>query len=118
MVRLISPSHPTDPVNHFLDSSNDLFRHALQNHSEIYIFGIKIQNRENQNDTPIGISFRRKDQLAADVILSCVQNVSQSNARLNALDKLIMTVHSVRTPWVSVSVQLRAEAGHSQSWHI
>ena len=60
--------------------------------------GITIQNRENQNDKPIGISFRRKDQLAGDVILSLVQKVSQSNARFNALDKLIMTVHSVRMP--------------------
>ena len=53
--------------------------------------GITIQNLENQNDKLIGISFRRKDQLAADVILSLVQKVSQSNARFNALDKLIMT---------------------------
>ena len=59
--------------------------------------GITIQNRENQNDKPIGISFRRKDQLA-DVILSLVQKVSQSNSRFNALDKLIMTVHYVRKP--------------------
>jgi hypothetical protein len=58
--------------------------------------GITIQNRENQNDKPIGISFRRKDQLAADEILSLVQKVSQTNSRFNALDKLIMTVHSVR----------------------
>jgi len=34
--------------------------------------------------------------LAADVILSLVQKVSQSNSRFNALDKFIMTVHSVR----------------------
>jgi hypothetical protein len=60
--------------------------------------GITIQNGENQNDKSIGISFRRKDQLGADVILSLVQKVSQSNARFNALDKLIMTVHSVRMP--------------------
>jgi hypothetical protein len=57
--------------------------------------GITIQNRENQNDKPIGIRFGRKDHLAADVILSLVHKVSQLNARFNALDKLIMTVHSV-----------------------
>ena len=56
--------------------------------------GITIHNRENQNKL-IGISFRRKDQLTAYVILSLVQKVSQSNARFNALDKFIMTVHSV-----------------------
>jgi len=36
--------------------------------------------------------------LAADLILSLVENFSQSNARFNALDKLIITVHSVRMP--------------------
>jgi hypothetical protein len=60
--------------------------------------GITIQNRENQNDKPIGISFRRKDQLAEDLILTLVQKVSQSNAIFNVLDKLFMTVHSVRMP--------------------
>ena len=38
--------------------------------------------------------------MAADVILSLVQKVAQSNARFNVLDKLIMTVHSVRMPVV------------------
>ena len=36
--------------------------------------------------------------MAADLILSLVENFSQSNARFNALDKLIITVHSVRMP--------------------
>jgi hypothetical protein len=40
--------------------------------------------------------FRRKDQLATEVILSLVQKFPQSNSRFKALDKLIMTVHSVR----------------------
>ena len=85
--------HPdaTDPVRHFLSSLNDLFRHALQNLNESDMVGITTRNRENQNDNPIGISFRSKDQLAADVILSLVQKVSQSNARFNALDNLTMT---------------------------
>ena len=60
--------------------------------------GLTIQNRVNQNDKPIGISFRRKDQFAGDVILSLVEKVSQSTSRFNALDKLIMNVHSVRMP--------------------
>jgi len=32
--------------------------------------GITIQNQVNQNDKPNGISFRRKDQLSADMIWS------------------------------------------------
>ena len=81
VVRLLPPSDATDPVSHFLASLNELFRHALQNLSESDMVGITIWNRENQNDKPIGISFRRMDQLAADVILSLLQKVSQSNPR-------------------------------------
>ena len=94
MLRLLPPSDATDPVSHFLASLNDLFRHALQNLSESDMVGITIQNRETQNDKPIGISFRRKDQLAGAIILSLIQKVSQSNSRFNELDKFIMTTFS------------------------
>ena len=77
---------------------NDLFRHALQNLNESDMVGITIHNRENHNDKPIGIRIRHKNQLAADLILTLVQKVSQSNAIFNVLDKLFMTVHSVRMP--------------------
>ena len=89
VVRLLPPYDDTDTVSHFPVSLNDLFRHALHNLNESDMSGITIQNRENQNDKPIGISFRRKEQLAADVIVSLVQKVSKSNARFNDLDKLI-----------------------------
>ena len=52
----------------------------------------------NQNDKPIGISFRRRDQLSAYVVWSVFENVSQSNSRFNALDTLVVNVHSVRIP--------------------
>ena len=77
VVRLLPPSDARDLVSHYLARLNDLFRHTLQNLSESDMFGIAIRNRENQNDKPIGISFRRKDQFSAKVILSFVQKVSQ-----------------------------------------
>jgi hypothetical protein len=117
VVRLHPPADYTGRMSHFLASLNDLFRHALQNLSESDMVGITIHNRENQNDKPIGISFRRKDQLAPDVILSLVQKVSQSNSRFNALDKLIMTVQSVRMPVGLDKRQLKEGAVRSQSWH-
>jgi len=58
VVRLLPPSDDTDPVSHFLTSVNDLYRHTLQNPSDSDMVGITIQNRENENDKPIGISFR------------------------------------------------------------
>jgi hypothetical protein len=49
-------------------------------------------------DKAIGLSFRRKDQLTENVIWSVFEKVAQSNARFNALDQLIVEVHSVRMP--------------------
>ena len=69
-VRLLPPSDATDPVSHFLASLNDLFRHALQNLNESDMVGVTKQNRVNQNDKPIGISFRLQDQLAGCYFVS------------------------------------------------
>jgi hypothetical protein len=52
--------------------------------------------RKTQKDKPIGFSFRRKDQLSVVVISKLYEKVAQSNAKFNALDPLIVTVHSVK----------------------
>ena len=49
---------------------NELFEYALQDVSASDMVGITIQNRVNQNDKAIGISFRRKDKLSGEVIWS------------------------------------------------
>jgi len=77
---------------------NDLFDHAIQYVSDSDMVGITIQNRVNQNDKPIGISFRSKDHVSGDVIWNVFDGVSQSNSRFNALDTLVVTVHSVMMP--------------------
>jgi len=97
-VRLLPPPNEENPVSHFLASVNDLFQHALQGVSDSDMVGITIQNEVNQNDKAIGISFRCKDQLSGDVIWSVFEKVSQSNSNFNALDKLVVMVHSVRMP--------------------
>jgi len=68
--RLISPSDNSEPVTHFLASLNDLFKDVLRDVGDGDMVGITIQNHVNQNDKPVGISFRRKDQIYADVIWS------------------------------------------------
>jgi hypothetical protein len=60
--------------------------------------GLTIRNEFNAQDKAIGISFRRKDQISEDDIWSVFEKVGQSNARFNALDKLIVVVHSVKMP--------------------
>ena len=97
-VRLISPSDNSDPLTYFLDSVNDLFEHALRYVDDSEMVGITIQNKVNQNDKPIEITFRWKDRLSGDVIWSVFETVSQSNSRFNALDTLVVIVHSVKLP--------------------
>jgi hypothetical protein len=62
--------------------------------------GITIQNEVHVLDKPAGISFRRKDHLCGEIIWSVIEKVVQPSARYNALDKLIVTVHSIRMPIV------------------
>ena len=62
----------TNPVDHFLASVNDLFEDALQDVADADMVGVTIQNEGNQSNRPIGISFRRRDQLSGDVILNGV----------------------------------------------
>jgi hypothetical protein len=99
-VRLAPPPEQegTDPVTHFLNNMTELFEYALRNSNDSDMVGITIHNEVNQNDKPIGISFRGKDQLSADVVWSVLEKVTQSNARFNALDRLVIIMHSVRIP--------------------
>ena len=83
---------------HFLDSVTELFEHALRDLEDSDMVGITISNEVEVKDRAIGISFRRKDQITRDVIWSVLEKVAQSHARFNALDKLVMTVHSVKMP--------------------
>ena len=98
-VRLNPPSSSDiDPIDHFTASMNDLFEHALRGVGDGDMVGIAIHNETNQTDKPIGISFRRRDQLSVDAIWSVLEKVTQSNARFNALDTLTVVVHSVTMP--------------------
>jgi len=96
--RLIPPSDNSDPVTHFLANVNDPLQHVLRDVGDSDMVGITIRNQVNHNDKPIGISFRRKDQQSADVTWSVFEKVCQSNSRFDALDTLVVTLHSVRMP--------------------
>ena len=60
--------------------------------------GVTIHNEVNLLDKAIGISFRQKDQLSEELIWSVFSKVAQSNARYNAMDRLIVVVQSVKMP--------------------
>jgi len=100
-VRLLPPSEgeeDSNPMSHFLARVTELFEYALRDCEDNDMIGVTISNEVNVKDRAIEISFRRKDQITGDVIWSVFEKVAQSNARFNALDKLVMTVHSVKMP--------------------
>jgi hypothetical protein len=87
-----------NPIDHFLASVNDLFEHVLHDVQGSDMVGVAIRNKVNQSDKPIGLSFRRRDQMSGDVLWSLFEKVSQSNSRFNALDTLTIEVHAVKMP--------------------
>ena len=96
--RLLPPSDKSDPISHFLDSVNDLCKHALRKCNNSDMVGISIRNETDIKDKAIGISFRRKDQLSTDVVLNVWEKVIQSNSRFNVLDTLVLEMHSLTMP--------------------
>ena len=95
-MRLNHPASPdTNPVDNFLASVNDLFEHALQDVGEADMVAIAIHNEVNQNDKPIGICFRHRDQFSVEAVWN-VFEVTHSNSRFNSLDTLTVVLNSVR----------------------
>jgi hypothetical protein len=85
-VRLHPPSDlDFNPIDHFLASINDVFEHVLQDVQDSDMVRVAIRNEVNQSDKPIGLSFRRRDQISVDEIWSVLEKVTQSNSRFNAL---------------------------------
>jgi hypothetical protein len=94
-IRLLPPAdseEDSNPISHFQAGVTDVFEYALGNCQDSGMVGLTIRNEVNVQDKAIGISFRQKDQLSEDVIWSVFEKVAQSNARFNALDKLVIVV--------------------------
>jgi len=118
-VRLNPPPKNTYPIlSHTVASVNNLFDRVLENVGDADMVGITIHNDVNQSDKRIGFSFRRKDQLSADVIWSVFDKVKQSNSRFHATDTLIVTVHSVAMPVGFGGAGLNERADRSRKWLI
>jgi hypothetical protein len=85
-------------IDKFLASINDLFEHVLHDVQDSDMVWVAIRNEVNQSDKPMGLSFRRRDQISGDVIWSILEKMTQSNSRFNALDTLTIEVHAVKMP--------------------
>jgi hypothetical protein len=109
-VRLLPPpveGNP-DPISHF-ESSVNSFGYALQNIEDSDMVGLVIQNENTQKDKSVWFVFRRKDKLSVEVIWNLFKKVVQFNAKFNALELLIVTVHPVKTPVAFGSIGLKSK---------
>jgi hypothetical protein len=61
------PEPGINPVYLFLSGMNELFEHPLPGARDSDMIAVAIRNDFNQNNVAIGICFRRRDQLYADV---------------------------------------------------
>jgi hypothetical protein len=57
-----------NPAQQFASSMDELFDYALRDLNAGDMVGISIHNEDNHNDRPIGLSFRRRDQISRDVL--------------------------------------------------
>jgi hypothetical protein len=82
----------------FMDTINEILEYALYDHDDSDMVGLTITNDQNVGDKAVRIRFRRKDQLSAEAFWAMFENVIQSNARLNALNRLTLQIHAVQMP--------------------
>jgi hypothetical protein len=79
-----------------------ILKNALQNSDDADMVGLFFRNENEKNkqkDKSIGfLSFGRKYQIYTEAIWKLFDKVAQSNERYNALDPLIVIVHSVKMP--------------------
>jgi hypothetical protein len=84
-VRFEPPPTPTatgsgdedNPAEYFASSVDELFEYALSDLNAGDMVGIYIYNEDNHNDRPIGLSFRRRDQISREVLWSVFERVTQ-----------------------------------------
>jgi len=59
---------------------------------------ISFYRADNQQERPIGLSFRRRNQISREALCIMFAKVRQSNDRYQALDTLTFHVHSFKMP--------------------
>jgi hypothetical protein len=76
-VRMTAPPSASaaiqDPARHFAEIVDELFEYSLRDLDPSDVLGISIHNADNQQDKPIGLSFRRRDQISRDVLWSVLE---------------------------------------------
>jgi hypothetical protein len=93
-VRLTAPPPATFAAQHFADSVDQVFDYSLLDLEPDDMAGISIHNAYNE-ERPVRLSFRRRDQISRAVWCNVFEKVTQPNTRYQALDTLTFHVHSV-----------------------
>ena len=68
-----------ESARHLANSVDELFEYSLHDVDPCDMVGIPIRNEDNQQETPIGIFFRRMDQNSRDVHWTIFDKMTQSN---------------------------------------
>jgi hypothetical protein len=101
-VRMMSPTAASaaaqGPAQYFAHSEDELFDYSLRDLDPSDMVGISIHNADNQEDRPIRLSFRRRDQISRDMLWNVFHKLTQSKAKFQALDTFTFHVHSVKMP--------------------
>jgi hypothetical protein len=100
-VRMLAPPPGSAATRYsdryFANGMDELFEYLLRDLEPSDMVSISIHNADNQQDKPIGLSFRRMDDISRDVLWS-VFEVTQSNFRYQALDTFTFNVNFVKMP--------------------
>ena len=88
-----------DPAQYFADIVDELFEYSLPDLYPSDMVGIWIHNADNQQDKQIGLSFKRTDQISRDILWDVFDEVTQSNARFQALDTFTFMCILSRCLW-------------------
>ena len=105
-VKLTAPLPASSTARHLANGVEERSEYTLRNLETSNMVGISIHKADNQQDRPIGLSFRRRDQISRYVLWSVFEKLTQSNARYQALDTLTLHVHSVRISYRDLMIYI------------
>jgi hypothetical protein len=78
---------------------DELFDYSL--HDQGYMVRVSTHNEDNQQDKPIGLSVRKREQISRDVLWSAFEKMAQSNARNQVLYTFMF--HGIRSANIDCS---------------
>jgi hypothetical protein len=96
VLKIHPSSEDENPIAYFRECMEEILKISLLNVEANDMVGMLKKNTVNSVDKPIGISFRRRDQISVDVIMSVVERVCHSNANFKSTDILKVKLDCVK----------------------